>query len=605
MRNLAWLICIIVPASLASGQALLTAYRADPAPVIDGTLDDPCWQAAGVASRFLSANAVNTLPGEQTHVQVAWDDANLYVGVEAFEALLEPRLNMLHRVTAERTGRDARVFSDDCIELFLQPTDAAYYHFAANSGTGTYEGIGTGSDWDCEWQCIAKRGTRSYILEIAIPLADLGGKPEGTWAANVTRTRPQAKEYSSWSGLQGAFHQPEAFGVLRFADSGPALKAVAVSCREEFCEFTATLAGVANDASAFEGAVSLDNEATVGRATGPGTHRVIAALSEAVRTAGRYTVTYSLLQGDEVLLRSAPLEKAVAAGTVALALGTRNATARVTLNGAEVSLADGEATLRLGDGMNVLAIQADATGDAPRVLPALAMNGRPLPVRWMARGDKPEDGWQTGLQTQDWGPASVDPQGLWAIEDGEKTCLRAGLFVGKPQPQLFPKTGVFYMPRGSKQLMRLYVHTAPEVPSEGYRMVVEVPEGLTFVAADPISGGAPPDVTLAEGFDDDGRRMSRYNVTYDLMPGQGMELSMRWGDAAGATLTYQADDRRRRDLRLAPHVYGPEGATGRHQRAPTGDQVAEPRDRRDLLGGQSRVPRKGQRRESAEDGDLR
>ncbi|MBM3500596.1 MAG: hypothetical protein FJX74_18220, partial [Armatimonadetes bacterium] len=184
----------------AASQPLLTAYRANTPPTIDGSLEDACWQAASVASPFLS-NAGAGLVGDQTQARVCWDEAALYVGIEALEGLLDPRLNMLHLVRAEQTGRDAAVWTEDSVEVFLQPPGHAYYHFAANSGTGTYEAEGLRAPWNCEWQCVATRGGKSYLVEMAIPLAALGGDPTGEWRLNLTRNRSFAKELSTWSGL--------------------------------------------------------------------------------------------------------------------------------------------------------------------------------------------------------------------------------------------------------------------------------------------------------------------------------------------------------------------------------------------------------------------
>ncbi|HJN15175.1 MAG TPA: hypothetical protein QGH10_06790, partial [Armatimonadota bacterium] len=114
MRGSLLLIALLL-ASVASTQAVLTIYHTSEPPVLDGALDDACWQAASVASHFISAQK-DRLPEEQTQARACWDDENLYLGIEAFEGMLEPKLNMLHLVKADKTGRDARVFGDDCVE---------------------------------------------------------------------------------------------------------------------------------------------------------------------------------------------------------------------------------------------------------------------------------------------------------------------------------------------------------------------------------------------------------------------------------------------------------------------------------------------------------
>ena len=93
-------------ACAVGAQPLLTAYRADDPPRIDGALNDPCWQSACTTSPFILATRP-ALPEEQTIARVCFDDERLYIAVEARESALEPALNMLEMVRAEQTGRDA------------------------------------------------------------------------------------------------------------------------------------------------------------------------------------------------------------------------------------------------------------------------------------------------------------------------------------------------------------------------------------------------------------------------------------------------------------------------------------------------------------------
>ena len=171
-------ISILHGTTTAFAQPLLTAYHTAKPPQIDATLDDACWQAAIVSSPFLSTTG-SGMPEEQTTVRICWDEKTLYIGVEAFEGFLEPRLNMLESVPAKCAGEDVAVFADDCVELFLKPPGDSRYHFAANSGTGTYDARNQDPKWNSGWQCAARRGHTSYTLEMSIPLAALGAQTGG------------------------------------------------------------------------------------------------------------------------------------------------------------------------------------------------------------------------------------------------------------------------------------------------------------------------------------------------------------------------------------------------------------------------------------------
>ncbi len=513
MRGSLLLIALLL-ASVASTQAVLTIYHTSEPPVLDGALDDACWQAASVASHFISAQK-DRLPEEQTQARACWDDENLYLGIEAFEGMLEPKLNMLHLVKADKTGRDARVFGDDCVEIFLQPGGGEYFHLGANSTTGTYDARGTDSAWNCDWQCVAKRLTASYVLEASIPLSSLSDATPTEWKANFTRHRPHAKEYSTWSGLKDAFHQPEAFGTLRFAQTGPTLAPAAIDQRDGIVEVTTTVGGDADDETAVSASLDIGTTSTV---KGAGEHVMrLTVEGETVRS-----LTYALAQADDVLLRSAPIPLSVAAGAIRIATDTRDCETTAYLNGNPVT----DPELQLQPGLNTVALEVRPTGNRPSASPALLHQGRELPVAWAALAELPEAGWLDG---------DVPP----TASEASQGFLAAAVYVGEPRPQFFPNMDTFHAPRGSAQLMRLYVHPAAGIPSSEYRMVVELPERMRYAAADPLGGGAVPTVTRAGRLQSDGATLARHHVDFSRMPGQGMELSMRWGDETGHTLTYQ------------------------------------------------------------------
>jgi hypothetical protein len=300
---------------------------------VDGVLSEACWEVASVTSSFLAADKAG-LPDEQTQVRVCWDATSMYFGVEAFDAFLAPRLNMMHLVKADRQGPAARVFSDDCVELFLQPPGETYYHFAANSGTGTYEARNQGEDWDCQWRCVAKRGSRSYVLEMAIPFAALAAQPKGNWHANFARERTAVKELSTWCGLQSAFHQPEAFGTLSFTRTGPALGEVSFSRQGRSYQFHATIGGAANELSAFQAVIKAGDDSNSATAAGPGSHAVQVGVPDGAFEAGQVEISYSLQQGKMVMLSSAPIPEALAAALATLSVHARDAEVKAFLNGA-------------------------------------------------------------------------------------------------------------------------------------------------------------------------------------------------------------------------------------------------------------------------------
>ena len=107
--------------------ARYTAYRVDTPPIIDGDLTKPCWKAAPRSDRF-----VDLISGEaashDTRSAVLWDEDNLYLAFWVEEP----------SVTATLTERDALIYTDNDVEVFIAGPDC-YYEFEINAFGTVYE----------------------------------------------------------------------------------------------------------------------------------------------------------------------------------------------------------------------------------------------------------------------------------------------------------------------------------------------------------------------------------------------------------------------------------------------------------------------------------
>ena len=103
------------------------AYRAADPIAIDGHLDEPSWLSAPRSPRF--RDLVHGAPGiHDTRSAVLWDDRNLYVGFWVEEPF----------VTATLTERDAPIYENNDVEVFIAGQDA-YYEFEINALGTIYE----------------------------------------------------------------------------------------------------------------------------------------------------------------------------------------------------------------------------------------------------------------------------------------------------------------------------------------------------------------------------------------------------------------------------------------------------------------------------------
>jgi hypothetical protein len=107
--------------------ASYTAHRAATPPAGDGRLEADCWRTAPRSPRF-----VDLVSGRRTALDtqaaVLWDDDHLHVGVW----IEQPQ------VTATLTERDAHIWLDDDVELFVAGADA-YYELEVNAFNTIYE----------------------------------------------------------------------------------------------------------------------------------------------------------------------------------------------------------------------------------------------------------------------------------------------------------------------------------------------------------------------------------------------------------------------------------------------------------------------------------
>lgn len=204
------------------------ASRAATAPQLDGVADDACWQQSLTLSPFLLSGGTDTAT-EQTQARLAYDASHLYLFLECNESALDPVLQKRAAFKAEQTAHDSNVFSDDVIELFLQPTPepGTYYHLAINSRGAVYDARCQGEgqadkSWDSGAVVKSRVGDRSWTLEIALPRERFAAGEFSTkecWRINLCREEKPSGEYSCWSPTGGPFHTPSRFGLVAF---GPA-----------------------------------------------------------------------------------------------------------------------------------------------------------------------------------------------------------------------------------------------------------------------------------------------------------------------------------------------------------------------------------------------
>ena len=189
------------------------------APVIDADLDDAAWGSALHLTAFVSYPRGRTLT-DQTEAWVTYDDEALYVAARLHSS--KPG-----ELKAVETARDASVWRDDCLEVFIDPgqTHTEWYQFVTNPLGSQYDALlpggveGRGIPWNGSWTVKAAVADDAWLVEMRIPFADFGRgpKPGDSWGFNVCREAPSVGELSMWTDTGGRFTRVRGLADLVFA----------------------------------------------------------------------------------------------------------------------------------------------------------------------------------------------------------------------------------------------------------------------------------------------------------------------------------------------------------------------------------------------------
>ncbi|MEW6756112.1 MAG: carbohydrate-binding family 9-like protein [Candidatus Latescibacterota bacterium] len=203
MRGALLLVCVLT-ATLSSAQernamsttwpfpwpqdriARYTAYRTSTPVQVDGRLDEECWRLAPRSPRF--CDLIGGKAGiHDTRAAVVWDDTCLYVGYWVEEPFVEATL----------TERDAPIYTNNDVELFIAGADA-YYEFEINA-------LGTIYEVFFVWEEAYERG--GYSQE---PLFDRTAKGVQPFLGVGFQPHPRGPRIGYWNwdfpGLCAAVH---------------------------------------------------------------------------------------------------------------------------------------------------------------------------------------------------------------------------------------------------------------------------------------------------------------------------------------------------------------------------------------------------------------
>src|SRR5258708_31794416 len=184
------------------------AVRAEKAPRLDGTLDDPIWQFAPPLNDFRQREPLETAAAtEKTEVRILYDARRVYFGIHCYDTAPA-------EIVATQLRRDLSMDLDDNFAIMIDPTlsHRSGYIFQVNplgtqrDGEVIEEQAPNGIDsivdpsWDGLWISAAKLTRDGWSATIAIPFSTLNfrGGSAVTCGPDFRRSIPRTHEDDFW-----------------------------------------------------------------------------------------------------------------------------------------------------------------------------------------------------------------------------------------------------------------------------------------------------------------------------------------------------------------------------------------------------------------------
>ena len=172
----------------------------DTPPEIDGRLDEPVWNAAGLIDELTQVLPdTGAAPSQRTEIRILTDGKTLFFGFRCFDT--DP-----DQIVANRMLRDGFPFFDDRVGIALDTFhDRRNGYFFETNPRGMrhdvlIEGDNFEISWDAIWFVETTIDDEGWTAEIAIPFSSLSFDPTGdTWGLNVNRGIRRNDEDDRWA----------------------------------------------------------------------------------------------------------------------------------------------------------------------------------------------------------------------------------------------------------------------------------------------------------------------------------------------------------------------------------------------------------------------
>ena len=190
------------------------------APVIDGKLDDACWQTVPKYTTFYSFNVMKPKPTPlKTAFQLAYDPSGVYLAISMFET------NMAQLKATITQNGDQSLWEDDSDEIYFDSTAAGigFRKFIVNALATKctlyrMDPANIDTAWSPDgWRVATSRDDKAWYIEAFFPWSDLGrvAKDGDLWRFSICRFS-WSSGYLASSSIGASYSAPERLGWLFF-----------------------------------------------------------------------------------------------------------------------------------------------------------------------------------------------------------------------------------------------------------------------------------------------------------------------------------------------------------------------------------------------------
>ncbi len=180
----------------------LPAVRTTLTPKIDGKIDEPIWDKAGIASNFVQ---MKPNPGKveaeknKTLVKLLYDDEAIYVAARMYDhpdSIVKELMSRDKIGNADYLGIVFDTFNDGINGYGFFVTAAGVQFDAKYSNSGNED-----PQWNAVWESAVVRDEQGWVAEMKIPYSALRFSPDKIqdWGLNMVRMRTKFNEQYFWN----------------------------------------------------------------------------------------------------------------------------------------------------------------------------------------------------------------------------------------------------------------------------------------------------------------------------------------------------------------------------------------------------------------------